>query len=257
MRIEASFRSEKDVLLPVAHNHLVQALIYNHIDEKLANFLHDEGFVVGKRHFKLFTFSRLSGKVSFISKLKKFKIESPFGLVISSPVESFLPSLAENFLRKENLNLNGSKIFVDSINVHGTPSFDSEVEIKMLSPMTVYSTLETKDGRKKTYYYKPFEDEFSELIKQNLLKKYRAFYKQEPKDLNFSIAPIGITSKHRKIVDYKGLVIEGWMGKYKLEGNPELIKLGYDTGLGAKNSQGFGCFETAGKGNRNFGKVSI
>jgi len=62
LRINATFRSEKDVLLPVAHNHLVQALIYSNIDEKLANFLHDKSFMVEERHFKLFTFSRFSGK---------------------------------------------------------------------------------------------------------------------------------------------------------------------------------------------------
>jgi len=251
LRIEASFRREKDALLPVAHNHLVQALIYSNIDEKLANFLHEEGFVVGKRHFKLFTFSRLSGKVKFISKLKKFKIESPFGLVISSPVESFLPSLAENFIKSEELNLNGEQIFVESINVLPAPKLGSEVTIKMLSPMTAYSTLQTSDGKKKTYFYSPLEQEFSELLKENLKKKHKALYKSESNGLSFSIEPIGINSKHQKIVEYKGTIIKGWMGKYKIKGSPELLKLAYDTGLGAKNSQGLGCFDVINNGGKN------
>jgi len=33
------------------------------------------------------------------------------------------------------------------------------------------------------------------------------------------------------------------MGIYEIKGNPEVIVLSYDTGLGAKNSQGFGCWE--------------
>jgi len=77
---------------------------------------------------------------------------------------------------------------------------------------------------KKTYFYSLFEQEFSKLLKENLKKKYKALYnpkdysldKSEPNGLSFSIKPIGISSKHQKIVEYKGTIIKGWMGKYKL-----------------------------------------
>ncbi len=45
--------------------------------------------------------------------------------------------------------------------------------VKTLSPITVYSTLETPDGRKKTYYYNPFKADFKELIIKNLQRKAR------------------------------------------------------------------------------------
>lgn len=250
MRINVAFRSEKDILLSVSYNHILQALIYNNIDEKLANFLHDKGFMLGKRSFKLFTFSRLSGKIKFIPELKSFKISPPFKLTISSPVENFLSSLAENFIKSERLNLNGEQIFVESINVFSIPKLNSEVTIRILSPVTMYSTLKTLTGKKKTYYYSPFENEFSELLEENLKKKYEVLYKAKPNSLSFSIEPIGVSKKDEKIIDYKGTVIKGWMGRYRLKGSPELIKLAYDAGLGAKNSQGFGCFEII-KGERN------
>ncbi|GAI77595.1 unnamed protein product [marine sediment metagenome] len=34
--------------------------------------------------------------------------------------------------------------------------------------------------------------------------------------------------------------IKAWLGTYQIHGKPELISLAYDTGLGSKNSQGFG-----------------
>lgn len=37
--------------------------------------------------------------------------------------------------------------------------------------------------------------------------------------------------------------IKAWLGIYRLQGEPELISLAYDTGFGSKNSQGFGMFE--------------
>lgn len=115
--------------------------------------------------------------------------------------------------------------------------------IRMLSPVTMYSTLKTPTGRKKTYYFSPFESEFSELLEGNLKKKYEALYRSEPNGLSFSIEPIGVSKRDEKIIDYKGTVIKSWMGRYRLSGSLELMKLAYDTGLGAKNSQGFGCFE--------------
>ena len=33
------------------------------------------------------------------------------------------------------------------------------------------------------------------------------------------------------------------MGKYKISGDEKLTRLAYDSGIGSKNSQGFGCFE--------------
>jgi CRISPR-associated endoribonuclease Cas6 len=51
----------------------------------------------------------------------------------------------------------------------------SEAEFYTLSPITVYSTLYTAEGKKKTYYFSPYEQEFSQLVSINLARKYRAY----------------------------------------------------------------------------------
>lgn len=243
MRISLSLTAKNKIKLPVSYNYYIQSLVYNYIDDKLSKFLHDEGYAVGKRRFKLFTFSRIEGKVKFDREEKAFLVDIPFGIIISSPIEHFVQSLAENMVRSDLIMLCNQRLYLESINVYFIPELKPEIAIRMLSPVTVYSTLEAPDGRKKTYYFSPFEKEFSQLLEENLRKKYKALYQMEPDGLSFSIEPLGIGKKHEKIIDYKGTVIKGWMGKYKLKGSPELIKLAYDTGLGAKNSQGFGCFE--------------
>lgn len=247
MRITITFNREKELLLPVSHNYLLQGLVYNFIDEKLADFLHKQGFQVNKRNFKLFTFSRIQGRLKYLKKEKKFKLSPPFKLVISSPIENFVQSLAENLVRAPEVQLNGSKVFVESIEAHFMPDIKPPVKIRMLSPLTVYSTLYKANGDKKTYYYKPFEREFCQLIRENLFKKYKAFYERETNGASFSIEPLRVGNRDQKIVDYKGTQITGWTGSYELNGSPELIALAYETGLGSKNSQGFGCFEVLGK----------
>lgn len=51
-------------------------------------------------------------------------------------------------------------------------NFDCGLRIRMLSPLTVYSTLMTPDGKKKTYYFSPYEKEFPALVNSNIKKKH-------------------------------------------------------------------------------------
>jgi len=241
MRLTLNFFSEKNLKLPISHNEIIQGFIYRHLNKTLSNFLHNHGFTFEKRRFKLFTFSRLIGKIRI--KEDTFEITPPFKLVVSSPHEEILRSLAENLVKPSETKIGHNTVYIESINVHFIPQISEEAKIKMLSPVTIYSTLKKADGGKKTYYYNPSEKEFSQLIKENILKKYSAIYKKKPDSEDFIIKPVRVSKKDEKIVRYKNFIIKGWMGIYSIKGNPELIKLAYDAGIGSKNSQGFGCFE--------------
>ncbi|MDK2900903.1 MAG: CRISPR-associated endoribonuclease Cas6, partial [Thermosipho sp. (in: thermotogales)] len=59
MRIYLDLDFEK-LELPIHYNHILQSIIINMIDSSgYRKFIHDEGYVLGKRKFKLYTFSRL------------------------------------------------------------------------------------------------------------------------------------------------------------------------------------------------------
>ncbi|MCD6319692.1 MAG: CRISPR-associated endoribonuclease Cas6 [Candidatus Desulfofervidaceae bacterium] len=242
MHVEINLNAEGPFILPKSHNHILQGFIYSLLEPTLRKHLHQNGYVYGKRKFKLFTFSRLLGKVR--NTKDGFEFYPPLRLVISSAKDEILQSLTEGLLKKENLFLYKAKIYLESINILPKPLFSKSILIKMLSPVTTYSTLRKLDGKKKVYYYSPFESEFNELIKENLRKKYElVFGKKLTTEFDFKISPKKVKPSDQKIIIYKGTVIKAWMGIYKLEGTPEVIGLSYDTGLGAKNSQGFGCWE--------------
>ena len=242
MRIEINLSAETPLILPKSHNHLLQGFIYSLLDPLLRKRLHKEGYPYEKRRFKLFTFSRLLGKVKMFKEY--FQFNPPLKLIISSPKDEILQSLAEGLLKSPEVILGKNTVYIDSINVAARPSFNHKVTIKMLSPVTIRSTLYGADGSKKSYYYSPFEKEFCRLIKENLRKKYKiVFNKNLGHDFEFSIKPQKVPPSCEKIIIYKGTVIKAWMGIYEIKGNPEVIALSYDTGLGAKNSQGFGCWE--------------
>lgn len=249
MRVEISIQAQGSVTVPYSYNHIVQGFIYMLLDPVLRRTLHEEGYAYEKRKFRLFTFSRLMGK--FRARDNSLEFSPPVKLHVSSPKSDILRSLTEGLFKKDKFALGSNDVFVESINVLAKPDFKDFPVIKILSPMTVYSTLTKADGAKKTYYYSPFEKEFGLLIKNNLLKKYEAAFNKNPEGKDFSIVPYKVRPSDEKVILYarhrdsqvKPTVIKAWMGLYKIEGDRELVELAYDAGLGSKNSQGFGCWE--------------
>ncbi len=244
MRITIHYSADSTIKLPKNYNEIIQGFIYRNLERSLANFIHNEGFKYEKRNFKLFTFSRIFGKIK--PNKNQFLIQSPFKVVVSSPYNKILMSFANSLLTKDKFKLGNNFVNIDSIDIESIPNIESESYIYFLSPITVYSTFEENE-KKKTYYYNPKEPKFSELVRENLIKKYIAFFGKNPNDSTFHIEPVKVLPKDEKIVFYKGFIIKGWMGHYKISGSQELLKFAYDVGLGGKNSQGFGCFELVNK----------
>ncbi|MEM2544331.1 MAG: CRISPR-associated endoribonuclease Cas6 [Nitrososphaerota archaeon] len=240
MRFWVYFGSSEPLKLPRNYNHAVQSMIYRMLSPDFREFLHDGGFRVGKRGFKLFTFSQLSGKCLINCAETMFK--PPVKLCISSPMEKFVREIANGFLSNSNVTLYGNKLRVISLEFPKRPQIGNKVLCRTLSPITVYSTLFMGDGRKKTYYYSPFEEEFNDLINKNLAKKIQAFTGKEIKGF-VNVKPQHGSKQREHICIFKGTVIKGWTGVYMLEGSPEFIEMGYEAGLGSKNSQGFGMIE--------------
>jgi len=183
------------------------------------------------------------GKYRMQPEEELIEFSPPFRLVVSSPVKRFLEELAENLLHNPEIELIGQKVLIEKIEVQPPPALDRDLLIRMLSPMTMYSTLKTTEGKSKTYYYSPFEKEFSPLMERNARKKYELINRTSADNLYLKIIPEKVNKNCEKIMKYKGTVIKGWKGTYRLQGSTQLIQIAYECGLGAKNSQGFGCFE--------------
>jgi len=276
MRLKIQYVAERGkLLLPLHYNHLVQSLIYRTFPEQTAAFLHNSGFEIHKRHFKLFTFSRILNKGELVSgqtlSTLKFTLGFPDSFVFSvhrknageeallfkngisfyfSSAKSFITKdMAEGTIMKQRFDLLGQKLYVQQIEVMKEPEFSASMLIKTISPITIYSTITNEFGRKKTYYYSPNEPEFSALVSDNARKKYMLVHDELPPG-SLHITPVFFNErKNRAVVYFKGIRIEGWSGVFKITGPKELIKITYDAGLGSKNPQGFGMWKIYKPGN--------
>lgn len=240
MQIKIKFTSDKDIILPISYNHVIQGFIYNNIDKDLANFLHNEGYINKNRNFKLFTFSRILNIGRIDGKVFNFGKE--IEIIISSILDKFCKSIANTMLQSDDLYLGQNYIKANQIEIINEKIERDEVIVKTLSPIVTYSTFTRENGKKYTCYFEPKEIDFKRIVSENLIRKYNALYS---KNLNFDngvkIIPIG--NYKMNISYYKDFLIKGYSGRFKIIGDKELLQLAIEVGLGSKNSQGFGCIE--------------
>lgn len=244
MQLLVTFTGDKEITLPIEHNHLLQAALYYQIEQPgLRHFLHEHGFTFGQRKFKLFTFSRLHGRFRVNSPAGEITFCPPCQWVVCSPLPLVVEEIAKGLLKEGRLRLGKAVLQVESVMVRSFAVTESEITVKMLSPLTIYSTFSENSGHRHTYYYSPYEPRFQLLVGQNLAKKYQLIFGRPADTSSFSIVPLKVGERDLKVVKFKGTVIKGWMGIYQLTGDPQLLEVALDAGLGSKNSQGFGCCE--------------
>jgi CRISPR-associated endoribonuclease Cas6 len=223
----------------------------------VAHKLYLEGFPVNGRKFKLFTISDILEKG--VVKNGYINFGQSITFYFSSPLYNVVADIRRIFLRESAIRINEFDLRLQEFSVLNEPDIGNQVLAKTLSPIVEFSTF-VHNGKKITHYYYPTENEFKCLIEENARKKYIAIKQAQGmsvdenavKDLHLDIEPYRFSQKrNERIVYFKHTVIKAYTGIYRLTGSPELIKVTYDAGLGAKSSEGFGMWEIWNKEGKN------
>ncbi|MGC9070823.1 MAG: CRISPR-associated endoribonuclease Cas6 [Elusimicrobiales bacterium] len=240
-----AIREKDELILPIHHNEILQGVVYSHLGEQLAERIHTTGVKdpESDRGLKLFTFSRIISvrKPIIDEHEKKIKFPLPITWVVASPLYEFVVSFYNNLIKKHTIHIQYEEqvLHLYHIWVKPPPSYKKTIFIETLSPITVYRT-EERDGKTFTHYYSPQDPEFNKLILLNLLRKYRTLTGKNITLDDAYIKPVRV-AKRENILYFKDTVIKGWSGIFELSLPKELFTLAFSCGLGAKNSQGFGC----------------
>jgi CRISPR-associated endoribonuclease Cas6 len=250
MRVKLTLRaSEQATLLPLNYSHAVASLIYDTLGKASSDFaarLHDEGFNAGGRRFKLFTFSRLATRRSRV-KGDRLLLEDPFiTLEISSPIAEFVEHFVTGLFQAESFNIAGARFDLQQAETLRTPAFTGRMSFRALSPITE-SVRDERGGVR----FLSQEDDWSEIMQRNLLRKYQALHGHAPADerLRWTWDQDYLKDAARRgrrasvLVDIRGIKVRGWLAPFTVEGSPDLIELGYEAGFGSRNSMGFGMAE--------------
>lgn len=244
MRLNIEFQFSGRLQLPLNYESILQGFLYRKLSNKdYAKFLHETGYRYEKRAFKLFTFSRLQGTYEVDGKNKKIGFYSPVNWSVASVLPEFIEDVGQSLLMNDNHHIQSQKVKVASLQYDVPRIPGPNCSVRMLSPITVYSTVERENGKKITRFFAPEEEEFSRLIKRNLRKKYEAYYGKPLYNDEFQITPLRVTRKDKVVTRFKTFIINAWGGEYRLQGSEELLHVALGAGLGGRNSQGFGMAE--------------
>lgn len=221
--------------IPFEYHRFLQAVIYHALEEKTGDFFHDHGYGTD-RIFKMFVYSELLGKYKIVNK----------HLVFTQPVIFYISSISSNMLNELYLYFNTHEyIFFNDIPLkilNADPVTDiiySENQtyvLKTISPIVSYKT----DDTGFTTFYCPGENEFEEALRINLKRKYVTLFKKEI-DEPFDILKIEKCKK--TIVKYKKFIYQAYIMTMKVHVGDEYFKLLMHTGLGSRNSAGFGMMQ--------------
>lgn len=241
MRLQIFLKSKNDTLkIPFNYNHILSSIIYNKIaDLDLAFKLHNS------KSFKFFTFSQI-----YIPKRKMINggflsKDGRFNFYISSPNDYLIKSLINGFLDELTVKFKYETLFVEKVELVKEIDFNEKMEFNSISPIIVRKKKEI-DGKLKIWDLSP-GDEFFKAIEKNLIKKYLKFNNLEGTDKKIKVYSEMKSVKRRRIKIGKGSQISynrGYMMDIILKGDLDLIKFAYDTGIGERGSEGFGCIKS-------------
>lgn len=237
MQLYVHIELDEPLVLPINYNHIIQAVIYRTLSvmPDYTDFLHNRGYSSGHRQYKMFQFSQLKGKYRI--KEKSIIFYSFIELEIRSP-EPLLIQLLDGGFRYCGITFGQKSYKKIRTKINDFTVEKDELIVKTVTPIVVYSTDSTT---KYTVYYSPEDIEFYEEIQNNAYRKYQAYYGVEP-DSYVEIKEASDMTAKKLVTKYQGSYIEAWYGNFILFGKRKYLDFLYQTGLGSKNSQGFGMF---------------
>jgi len=235
--------------LPMNHQYELSAVLYKIIsqaNEAYSTWLHNNGFTVDHKQFKLFTYSRLT--------LPSYRIDKSRGLFLinSETIEwyvSFLPEestekFVQGIFMNQSFQLGNNKhkieCHVQTIEAVGSPQFENEMTFETLSPICIA----LRNDKGKTDYLSPEAPRSKESILFSLLNKYKAFHgKTYTGDAPFDFQVL--TPPRSTLITFKAGTpdesrVRGYMCQFKMKTSAELMKIMYESGIGMKCSQGWG-----------------
>lgn len=175
------------------------------------------------------------------------------------PVEESLQHLVTGIFRKQEFYIEReeTRFVVEQVETAPEPQWKRTMKFRMISPTTV-SVPEMRNGKMSPTYLFHDDPRLSDCLKKNIANKYESLYGKQPDDCSFhcTLDEQFINDMQRKgkkmskLITIKGgridqTQVRGFMCPVTIEGNPELIKLAYESGLGEKGSLGFGMLDIA------------
>ena len=245
--------TQKETLIPLNYQYPLSAAIYKILRQAspdYAAFLHDRGYQAPSgRLMKLFTFSKLLNPFTRLRGDMLLSHKGYWMLQIGSPMQDdFVRNFVMGLFESAEIAMGGkgwhTAFQIEQVETLGLPEFKQRMRFKCLSPITA-STMVEKDGKLRLLYYRHDTPGLSEALRKNLLQKHQLIHDKPAENQELRFYFEARDRPRSKLITIKEGTPEETRHKafeshFTLDGSPELMRTGWECGLGERGSQGFG-----------------
>lgn len=264
MRFKITFKIPgNNPLLPINYQYPLSSWIYRiiqHANPEFSAWLHSNGYQMGNKKFKNFTFSRLHFP-SF--KIRGDRIEIHSGhitLIISFAIDEAAENFIQGIFQNQDATIGDIKsktnFRVETIERLHDPVFTPSMSLKLLSPIVISRPAEQPNGKLIPDYLHPSDPDFERIFFDSLIKRYmtskyfQLHHSMAGHSNEFvanSLFKLEVTGKPRSnLITIKAFTpqetkVKGYIFHFTIHAPAELIEFGYHAGFGEKGSLGFGA----------------
>lgn len=258
VRLKLTLSADEGSLISYNYHYHLSAAIYKMLrfgSPEFSAFLHNLGFKQNGKTYKLFTFALRFEQYTNLKHAIKLDKPVAYLYVSSSLIDDFIKNFVIGTFESQIVDLSELNFpirfrikFVETIPL---PEFTEKHSFSLLTPM-VLSSYRIHNGKSSQYYLRAEDtEEANRVLTRNLQNKYQAIYNKEINDFVRLTWDINYLQKTKRItkkitINQHGqhpIDVIGLQAPFELHGNPELIRIGYESGFGEKNSMGFGMVE--------------
>ncbi|MGE5430294.1 MAG: CRISPR-associated endoribonuclease Cas6 [Syntrophomonadaceae bacterium] len=263
MRLVLKLKAIKEKEFPYNYNALVSKEISNLLGfetQEFKTYLQSKGFRAADKPFGLYTFNLHFENVfhkneTLFLRSNNAQLNISFPLISDYINNTVISSLHEKefIIKKGQLQ---TTFLISRVETIQEPIFRDDIIFVPKSPLILPGKKMIKNVLRTVYFtYRDEIREVSKLIKEDLCRKYEAIYNSQVTndyiffqwDRNYIYANEKTTKKLKpKFMlesNQKSFSVLGNMVPFRIKGNPDLIKVGYQCGFGKLNYLGFGFSE--------------
>ena len=254
MRFRIKFnRTGRHRMLPMDYQYYISAWIYKVLDKadpEFSDFLHTRGYVSEGKQFKLFCYSPLDfgrprlWKEKVLFEILQDELSLDVSFLLAEAAEKFIIGLFNSQELYLGDRFNGLDLVVKQVERLTDPVILNSMTYKATSPVVIGF----RDESKYPQYIGPEKGGYADFLRRNVMSKYNAVNGKDglAEDFKFDFTFTGTLKS--KLVTIKSNTpeeskIKGFVYTFTLSCPQEIHKLILATGLGEKNSIGFGWVE--------------
>lgn len=255
MRFKLTLQIQPEVMgreLPLNYQYPLQAAIYHTFEKsdlQFSTWLHENGYQLNGKRFKLFTFSNLIVPQYGIDKgRERLIVKSDFvTLYITFLPERSTQQFIQGLFQQQVIQIadyiSGVQFMVREIQVMPALDYHPSMTFKTLSPVCI----SLRNERGYMDYLSPDDPRYELGILTGLLDRYNTFYGQPYSGAPHCHLQLLSEAKSALIRIKAGTPnetrVRGYRYQFRLDLPADLMHIAYESGLGEKGSMGFGMIE--------------